>query len=67
MKRYDAFAFGLNRTEPSIMGMIATMEGYRHGGEWFGEGYEGLRRSCADTVCCVPCAVRWLRNSLHCP
>ena len=32
--RYDRFASGLNRTEVSVMGMIATMAGYKHGEEW---------------------------------
>ncbi|MGN0205273.1 MAG: MalY/PatB family protein [Coprococcus sp.] len=31
---YDRFASGLNRTEVSIMGMIATMNGYQYGQEW---------------------------------
>ncbi len=31
---YDRFASGLNRTEISIMGMVATMAGYRHGEKW---------------------------------
>lgn len=34
MEAYDRFASGLNRTEVSIMGMVATMTGYEHGGEW---------------------------------
>ncbi|MGN1140846.1 MAG: MalY/PatB family protein, partial [Oliverpabstia sp.] len=33
-KIYDRFASGLNRTEVSIMGMIATKAGYQHGSEW---------------------------------
>ncbi|MCD8161089.1 MAG: pyridoxal phosphate-dependent aminotransferase [Clostridiales bacterium] len=33
-KVYDRFASGLNRTEVSIMGMIATEAAYREGGEW---------------------------------
>lgn len=32
--RYDRFASGQNRTEVSVMGMIATMAGYSHGEEW---------------------------------
>lgn len=47
MKRYDAFASGLNRTEVSIMGMTATMEGYKHGGEWL-SGLLALIRSNYD-------------------
>ena len=31
---YDRFASGLNRTEVSIMGMIATAAGYAHGEKW---------------------------------
>ncbi|MCD8020296.1 MAG: pyridoxal phosphate-dependent aminotransferase [Clostridiales bacterium] len=31
---YDRFASGLNRTEVSIMGMLATKAGYMEGGEW---------------------------------
>lgn len=31
---YDKFASGLNRTEVSIMGMVATMAGYEKGSEW---------------------------------
>ncbi len=34
LRKYDAFASGLNRTEVSIMGMLATMAGYAHGEEW---------------------------------
>ncbi len=37
-KRYDAFASGMNRTEVSIMGMLATEAAYRHGEDWL----EGL-------------------------
>lgn len=33
-KRYDEFASGMNRTEVSIMGMLATEAAYRHGEEW---------------------------------
>ncbi|MCD8189136.1 MAG: pyridoxal phosphate-dependent aminotransferase [Clostridiales bacterium] len=33
-KVYDRFASGLNRTEVSVMGMIATEAAYRDGGEW---------------------------------
>lgn len=32
--RYDKFASGLNRTEVSVMGMVATMAGYEHGADW---------------------------------
>lgn len=49
MKRYDAFASGLNRTEVSIMGMTATMEGYKHGEEWL-SGLLALIRSNTMTV-----------------
>jgi cystathionine beta-lyase len=31
---YDKFASGMNRTEVSIMGMLATLAGYEHGEEW---------------------------------
>ena len=31
---YDKFASGLNRTEASIMGTVATQAGYESGGEW---------------------------------
>lgn len=31
---YDRFASGLNRTEISVMGMLATMAGYQYGEEW---------------------------------
>lgn len=34
METYDQFASGLNRTEVSIMGMVATMAGYEQGEEW---------------------------------
>lgn len=33
-KRYDDFASGMNRTEVSIMGMLAAEAAYRHGEEW---------------------------------
>lgn len=33
-KTYDAFACGMNRTEVSIMGMLATMAGYEKGEDW---------------------------------
>lgn len=33
-KRYDEFASGMNRTEVSIMGMLATQAAYENGGEW---------------------------------
>ncbi|MGN0404738.1 MAG: MalY/PatB family protein [Bariatricus sp.] len=33
-EQYDRFAAGLNRTEVSIMGMIATKAGYQYGSEW---------------------------------
>lgn len=38
--RYDQFASGLNRTEVSVMGMVATMAGYEHGDEWLGHVLE---------------------------
>ena len=41
-KTYDAFACGMNRTEVSIMGMLATMAGYEKG-----EALPGV------TVCCL--------------
>lgn len=31
---YDKFASGLNRTEVSVMGMVAAMAGYEHGEGW---------------------------------
>jgi len=33
-KQYDSYASGINRTEISVMGMIATMTGYQEGEEW---------------------------------
>lgn len=33
-KKYDTFASGLNRTEVSIMGMLATQAGYENGEDW---------------------------------
>lgn len=33
-KQYDRFASGINRTEISIMGMIATQAGYKYGTDW---------------------------------
>ena len=35
--KYDQFASALNRTEVSIMGMVATKAGYTYGGEWLGQ------------------------------
>lgn len=32
--KYDRYASGINRTEVSVMGMIATQAGYRYGTEW---------------------------------
>lgn len=37
---YDRFASALNRTEVSIMGMVATMAAYQHGEEWLGNVLE---------------------------
>ena len=42
-ENYDRFASGLNRTEVSIMGMTATMAGYRHGEEWLGHVLETIQ------------------------
>ena len=33
-KQYDRFASGMNRTEVSVMGMVATMAGYEYGAQW---------------------------------
>lgn len=33
-RQYDIFASGTNRTEVSVMGMVATMAGYEYGAEW---------------------------------
>lgn len=42
-KQYDRFAAGLNRTEVSIMGMIATAAGYQHGEEWLNHVLDIIR------------------------
>ncbi len=49
---YDKFASGLNRTEVSVMGMIATMAGYKTGDEWLsnvleviGDNYKYLKET----------------------
>ena len=39
---YDKFANGLNRTEVSVMGMVATMAGYKTGDEWLSNVLEGI-------------------------
>ena len=33
-KRYDAFAAGMNRTEVSLLGALATQTGYEQGADW---------------------------------
>lgn len=64
-KQYDAYAGGINRTEVSIMGMVATTAGYRQGGEWLDnllevvrDNYRYLKEELAArlpkaTVCCL--------------
>ncbi|MCD8369215.1 MAG: pyridoxal phosphate-dependent aminotransferase [Clostridiales bacterium] len=64
-KVYDRFASGMNRTEVSVMGMIATETGYRYGGEWLDallevlrDNYQYLKTALAEklpkaTVCCL--------------
>ncbi len=42
---YDAYASGINRTEVSVMGMYATMAGYRQGGEWLEQVLEIVREN----------------------
>lgn len=44
-ERYDKFASGLNRTEVSIMGMIATQVGYERGEEWLEQVLEVIREN----------------------
>ncbi len=41
--RYDQFASGLNRTEVSIMGMLATQAGYEAGSEWLSHVLDTIR------------------------
>lgn len=41
--KYDQFASALNRTEVSIMGMVATKAGYTYGGEWLGQVLDVIR------------------------
>ena len=41
--KYDQFASALNRTEVSIMGMVATKAGYTYGGEWLGQVPDVIR------------------------
>ena len=41
--RYDKFASGLNRTEVSVMGMVATMAGYEHGADWLSHVLEVIQ------------------------
>ncbi len=62
---YDRFAAAMNRTEISVMGMIATEAGYRHGEEWLNlvlevirDNYQYLKSALAEklpkaTVCCL--------------
>ncbi len=42
-KKYDRFASGLNRTEISVMGMIATQAAYECGEEWLDNVLEVIR------------------------
>ena len=42
-EQYDKFASGLNRTEVSIMGMIAAQAGYEQGSEWLEHVLEVIR------------------------
>ena len=42
-KTYDRFASALNRTEVSIMGMIAAKAGYAYGEEWLGHVLDVVR------------------------
>lgn len=51
-EKYDQFASGLNRTEVSVMGMVATMAGYKTGDEWLsnvleviGDNYKYLKET----------------------
>ncbi|MGN0158613.1 MAG: MalY/PatB family protein [Brotaphodocola sp.] len=44
-EQYDKFASGLNRTEVSIMGMIATQAGYEQGSEWLEHVLEVIREN----------------------
>ena len=41
--KYDQFASALNRTEVSIMGLVATKAGYTYGGEWLGQVLDVIR------------------------
>lgn len=62
---YDRFASGMNRTEISVMGMLATEAGYRYGEEWLNgvrevicDNYQYLKNMLAAklpkaTVCCL--------------
>jgi len=43
MSIYDKFASGLNRTEMNIIGLTATMAGYKYGGEWLSNVIEVIR------------------------
>lgn len=64
-KKYDVFASGLNRTEVSIMGMLATQAGYESGEDWLEgmlavvkENYDYLKEELEKrvpgvTVCCL--------------
>jgi cystathionine beta-lyase len=63
-KKYDEFAGGMNRTEVSIMGMLATQAAYENGAEWL-DGLlsvirendktlrEGLKQSLPKAVVCA--------------
>ncbi|MCD8220770.1 MAG: pyridoxal phosphate-dependent aminotransferase [Clostridiales bacterium] len=62
---YDRFASGMNRTEISVMGMLATETGFNHGEEWLNaalgvirDNYHYLKDTLAEklpkaTVCCL--------------
>lgn len=64
-RRYDTFASGMNRTEVSIMGMIATKAGYEYGEDWLNgmlavvkSNYEYLKKELEEKlpgvkVCCL--------------
>ncbi|WP_304508651.1 MalY/PatB family protein [Anaerotignum sp.] len=51
---YDKFASALNRTEVSVMGMVATKAGYTYGEEWLGHVLDVVRDN-----------YQYLRNELN--
>ena len=53
-EQYDLFARGMNRNAINIMGQIATMQAYTHGGEWL----EALISVVEDNY-------TYLKNELH--